>query len=82
MQLLLRQYDIQGGAIEFDEQNIGALTQDSIRTNIAFIPQDPNLFHRTIRENISYGRPDATLGEVKHAAKLAQAHEFIKDLEK
>ncbi|MBU6310550.1 ABC transporter ATP-binding protein/permease [Patescibacteria group bacterium] len=80
--ILLRQYDIQGGAITLGGQNIAEVTQDSLREHIAVVPQDPALFHRTIRENIAYGKPDATHEEVVEAAKKAEAHEFISALEK
>lgn len=75
--LLLRQHDIQYGAITIDGQNIAEVTQDSLRKNIALVPQEPMLFHRTIRENILYGKADATEEEMITAAKRAQAHEFI-----
>jgi len=81
VQLLLRQYDLQDGAIKFDGDDISLSTQDSVRRSIAFIPQDPSLFHRSIRDNIAYGKPDATDEEVQNAAKLAQAHEFILELD-
>ena len=77
--LLLRQHDISGGAIVIDNQNIAQVTQDSLHESIAIIPQEPLLFHRTIRENIRYGNLDATDEEVERAARLAQAHEFIMD---
>ena len=75
--LLLRQHDVTGGGIEIDGQNISKVTQDSLRENIAVVPQEPMLFHRTIRENIAYGKPDATDEEIIEVAKKAQAHEFI-----
>lgn len=78
--LLLRQHDITDGAIEIDGQNIAAVTQDSLRENIAVVPQEPLLFHRTIRENIAYGKPDATEEEIIEVAKKAQAHDFISEL--
>ena len=80
VQLLLRQYDINDGEILFDDQNIAHVTQDSLRGHIAFVPQDPVLFHRTLAENIGYGRKDATQDEIEQAAELAQAHEFITEL--
>ena len=79
--LLLRQHDITRGAIEIDGQNIAEVTQDSLRANIAVVPQEPLLFHRTIKENIAYGNPDATQEEIEEVAKKAQAHEFIMKLE-
>lgn len=75
--LLLRLYDITGGSIEIDGQNIAEVTQDSLRDAIAFVPQEPILFHRTLMENIRYGRRDATDAEVIEAAKKAHCHEFI-----
>lgn len=80
--LLLRMMDIQDGAIEIDGQNIAEVTQESLRRAIAYVPQEPLLFHRSLAENIRYGKPDATDKEVERAAKLAHAHEFIKDLPK
>lgn len=80
--LLLRQHDVTGGAIEIDGQNIAEVTQDTLRSAIAVVPQEPMLFHRTIRENIAYGKPDATDEEIIDVAKKAQAHEFIIQLEK
>jgi len=78
--LLLRQHDIQEGAIMIDGQNITEVTQDSLRTAVALVPQDPQLFHRTIRENIAYGKLNATDAEVENAARMAFAHEFIDTL--
>tara|TARA_B100000508_G_scaffold137106_1_gene131000 strand:+ start:1381 stop:3093 length:1713 start_codon:yes stop_codon:yes gene_type:complete len=78
--LLLRQHELDAGAIEIDDQNIASVTQDSLRRAIAVVPQEPALFHRTIRENILYGRPDATKDEVIEVAKKAQAHDFIMEL--
>ncbi|HUX79006.1 MAG TPA: ABC transporter ATP-binding protein [Alphaproteobacteria bacterium] len=78
--LILRLYDIQSGQILIDGQDIAAVTQDSLRKAIALIPQDPTLFHRTLMENIRYGRPDASDEEVIVAAQKAHAHEFIMNL--
>lgn len=78
--LLLRQHDLNSGTILIDDQNIAEVTQDSLRESIAVVPQEPLLFHRTIRENIAYGKPDATDNEIMAVARLAKAHEFIKDL--
>ncbi|MFH0820676.1 MAG: ABC transporter ATP-binding protein [Candidatus Peregrinibacteria bacterium] len=75
--LLLRLFDIQGGEILIDGQNITQVTQDSLRKAISFVPQDPILFHRTLMENIRYGRRDSSDKEVTTAAKLAQCHDFI-----
>lgn len=79
--LLLRFYDLQSGQILMDNHNIQHVTQDSLRENIAMIPQDPSLFHRSLMENIRYGRLDASDEEVIHAAKLAHCHEFIEKLD-
>ncbi len=80
--LLLRQHDIQGGTISIDEQDISHVTQNSLREAIALVPQDPQLFHRSIRENIAYGKLDATDEEVRNAAVMAYAHEFVETLPK
>lgn len=80
--LLLRQHDVTGGAITIDGQNIAHVTQDSLRQAIAVVPQEPLLFHRTIRENIAYGKSDATDEEIITVAQKAQAHDFIMQLEK
>lgn len=79
--LILRFYDLQSGRILIDKQDISLVTQDSLRSQIAMIPQDPALFHRTLMENIRYGRPDATEEEVIQASKLAHCHEFIEKLD-
>ena len=78
--LLLRHFDVGNGAITIDGQDISQVTLESLRKAIAYVPQDTFLFHRTIYENISYGSPQATFEEVKHAAKLAQADSFIEKL--
>jgi ATP-binding cassette, subfamily B, bacterial len=78
--LLLRQHDIQGGSIMIDGQDIAEVTQDSLRDAIALVPQDPQLFHRTIKENIAYGKDGATDAEIQEAARMAHAHEFIATL--
>jgi ATP-binding cassette subfamily B protein len=80
--LLLRQHELTGGAILLDGQNIAAVTQDSLREHIAIVPQEPMLFHRTIKENIAYGMPTATDEDIIAVAKKAQAHDFIVQLEK
>jgi ABC-type multidrug transport system fused ATPase/permease subunit len=79
--LLLRQHDVTSGAIMIDDQDIAQVTQDSLRDAIAVVPQEPMLFHRTIRENIAYGNPNATNEEIIEVAKKAQAHDFISTLE-
>lgn len=78
--ILLRLYDIPKGAIEIDGQNIADVTQDSLRNAIAFVPQEPILFHRTLMENIRYGKRDATDEEVIEASRKAHCDEFIKTL--
>jgi len=78
--LILRLFDIQKGQILIDNQNITSVTQDSLRSSISFIPQDPTLFHRSILENIRYAKPEANLDEVIAAAKSAHADEFIHTL--
>lgn len=78
--LLLRFADVDEGEISISEQDIKRVTQNSLRKNIAYVPQETSLFHRSIAENIAYGRPDATIDEIKQAARLANADEFISDL--
>lgn len=78
--LLMRFSDIQGGQILIDNQNIAHVTQDDLHTQIAYVPQEPLLFHRSIRENISYGELDADQATVEAVAKMAHAHEFIATL--
>lgn len=78
--LMLRQNEIGSGEILIDGQNIAEVTQDSLRNNISVVPQEPTLFHRSIRENIIYGKPDATDDEIVEVAKKAQAHGFISAL--
>jgi ATP-binding cassette subfamily B protein len=75
--LLLRFMDIQEGVIAIDGQNISDVTQVSLRQAIAYVPQEPLLFHRSLAENICYGKPNATEAEVRRAAKLAHADSFI-----
>lgn len=78
--LALRLYDVTSGSIEIDGQSIRAVTQDSLRNAVAFVPQEPILFHRSLLENIRYGKRDATDQEVITAAKKAHCHEFIMEL--
>lgn len=78
--LLLRLVDIQGGTVRIDGQNVAEVTQSSLRRQIAYVPQEPLLFHRTIRENIAYGRPEASMDEIITAAREANALEFIEKL--
>lgn len=75
--LLLRFYDIQSGQVLIDGQNIAQVTQNSLRGNIGMVTQDTSLLHRSVRDNILYGRPDATDEEMVLAAKRAEAHDFI-----
>ena len=79
--LLLRFYDIDAGEIEIDDQNIAGVTQESLRKHIGMVTQDTSLLHRSVFENISYGRADSTMADVVEAAKRAHAHEFILELE-
>ena len=78
--LLLRFHDIQAGKILIDGQDIRTVSQEKLRENIAYVPQEPLLFHRSIRENIAYGRPDATQEDIITASKRAHAHTFIQEL--
>lgn len=77
LKLLVRLYELSGGEILIDHQNIAKVTQNSLHQRIAYVPQDPILFHRTLMENIRYSRPEATDEEVLEAARLAHCHEFI-----
>lgn len=78
--LVLRFFDVSAGAISIDEQNIADVTQESLRKNISYVPQDPVLFHRPLKENIRYGRQDARDEEIMRAAHLAHCDEFIDQL--
>lgn len=80
--LILRSFDLNKGRISIDGQDISQVTQSSLREQITFIPQDSSLFHRTIRENISYGLLEASHQDIEEAAHKAHCHEFIKNLEK
>ena len=75
--LLLRFYDVQSGVIRIDGQNISEVSQESLRKSIAYVSQEPVLFHRSLYENIAYGKPGASLKDVIAAAKKAHCHEFI-----
>ena len=79
--LILRFYDVDHGQILIDGQNIATVTQESLRQQIGMVTQDTSLLHRTVRENIAYGRPDATEAEIIAAATAAEAHEFIMAME-
>ncbi|MEQ9260273.1 MAG: ABC transporter ATP-binding protein [Roseovarius sp.] len=81
IKLLLRFYDVEGGRILIDGQNISDVTQDSLRDQIGMVQQDSSLLHRSVRDNILYGRPSASEEEVIAAARKAEAHEFILDLQ-
>ena len=78
--LLQRYYDLPGGTIRVDDQDITRVTQESLREAITVVPQDISLFHRSLRENIRYGRPDATDEQVWAAAQAARCTDFIEDL--
>lgn len=82
VKLIQRLYDVSGGAIKIDGQNIAEVTQASLRSQIAIVQQEPILFHRTLAENIAYARPGATQAEIEEAARLASAHDFISRLPK
>jgi ATP-binding cassette, subfamily B, bacterial len=77
VKLLQRLYDVNGGRILIDGQDVRDVTQESLRAGIALVPQEPILFHRTLRENIAYARPDASADEIIRAARKAHAHDFI-----
>ncbi len=80
VKLLLRFYDVETGRIRIDGQDIGGVTQDSLRAAIGMVQQDSSLLHRSVRENLLYGRPDASEAQMIAAARQAAAHEFILDL--
>lgn len=82
IQLLLRFSDVTGGAIRIGSQDLRDITQASLREHIAYVPQEPLLFHRSLRENIGYGKSDSTENEIISAAKKANAWEFIQKLPK
>jgi ATP-binding cassette subfamily B protein len=77
VRLVQRLYDVTEGRILIDQQDIATVTQASLRAQIAIVPQEPVLFHRTLAENIAYARPDASASDVEDAARLANAHDFI-----
>ena len=81
MNLLLRFYDLESGRILIDGQDISVVTQDSLRSQIGVVTQDTSLLHRSIRDNIAYGRPDATDEDIIAATKRANAWEFVQQLE-
>jgi ATP-binding cassette, subfamily B, bacterial len=80
--LVQRLYDVSGGRILIDGQDIALTTQHSLRSQIAIVQQDPILFHRSLAENIAYGRPGASMAAIEQAARLANAHDFILRLPK
>ena len=80
VKLILRFLDVDSGVIEIDGQDISEVGQDDLRNNIAYVPQDPSLFHRSIKENIGYGKDDADFSEIIEVAKRAEAHDFILNL--
>jgi ATP-binding cassette subfamily B protein len=80
IKLLQRLYDLRGGRILIDGEDIATVTQGSLRRSIALVPQDPALFHRSVAENIAYARPEATQGEIALAARRARAQGFIEAL--
>ncbi|MFC5373625.1 ABC transporter ATP-binding protein [Brevundimonas faecalis] len=82
VKLIQRLYDVDAGRVTIDDQDVTHATQASLRRQVAIVPQEPILFHRSIAENIGYGRPEATLEEVEQAARLANAHDFIARLPK
>ncbi len=82
VKLIQRLYDVTGGRIVIDGQDVAGTAQQSLRAQIAIVPQEPILFHRTLAENIGYGRPGASQEEIERAARLANAHDFIARLPK
>jgi ATP-binding cassette subfamily B protein len=82
VKLVQRLYDVTGGRITIDGQDIASVTQESLRRQIAIVQQEPVLFHRSLAENIAYGRPGASMAQIEQAARLANAHEFILRLPK
>jgi len=82
VKLVQRLYDVSGGRILIDGQDVAKATQHSLRSQIAIVQQDPILFHRSLAENIAYGRPGASMAAIEQAARLANAHEFILRLAK
>ncbi|MBR8323486.1 MULTISPECIES: ABC transporter ATP-binding protein [Burkholderia cepacia complex] len=77
IKLIQRLYDVSGGRITIDGQDIAQVRQDSLRSQIAIVQQEPVLFHRTLAENIAYARPGASRADIERAARLASAHDFI-----
>ncbi|MFG5120087.1 ABC transporter ATP-binding protein [Methylorubrum sp. POS3] len=77
VKLIQRLYDVGGGRIAIDGQDVAGATQASLRAQVAIVPQEPVLFHRSLAENIAYGRPGASADQIERAARLANAHDFI-----
>jgi ATP-binding cassette subfamily B protein len=82
VKLIQRLYDVDAGRVTIDGQDVALVTQASLRRQVAIVPQEPVLFHRTLADNIGYGRTDATQVEIEQAARLANAHDFIMALPK
>jgi len=82
VKLIQRLYDVNEGRILIDGQDISQVTQASLRRSVGLVPQDPILFHRSLADNIAYGRPDASLEDIRQAARMAHAAEFIENLPK
>src|SRR5205807_28215 len=80
VKLVQRLYDLDGGRITIDGQDIAGVTQESLRRQVAIVQQEPLLFHRSLAENIAYGRPQASAAQIKAAARLAHADGFIERL--
>ena len=80
VKLIQRLHDVNGGRVLIDGQDVASCSQASLRSQIAIVPQEPILFHRSLAENIAYGRPQATMAEIERAAQLANAHDFIRVL--
>ena len=80
MNALMRFYDLESGSIKIDGQDISKVQQETLRANIAMVTQDTSLLHRSVRENILYGRPDASEEDLQHAIHKAEAHDFIQGL--
>ncbi len=78
--LLLRFYDVSDGSIQINQQDIKSVSQTSLRSSISVVSQDNSLLHRSIKENIAYGRPESTMAEIIKAAKIAECHDFIMQL--
>jgi ATP-binding cassette subfamily B protein len=82
VKLVQRLYDATSGRVTIDGVDVADATQESLRSQVAIVPQEPILFHRSLAENIAYGRPSATMADVERAARLANAHDFIAGLPK